>query len=703
MSRRRTIAVLSAVLLGGLCFGPVFGIGNLWLPVIAVGLVTYLVTEACRQWPGLSGWRPLLVIAAGLLATIETVLRATTIFGLPTLASIRALGRGLTSWRLTLESTWPARPDPELVLFIPLLVLIACLLAVELLDRTPLLTPLIPGLAVVGVSQLYIAATGLSAVLIAVGYALIVVALLVPGNLGPRRLGAWAATAAVTAAAIVCGLVVSAVDPAGRTPYSLQKVQTATASGTRPTSPLDELAGRLSGRAKDEPVFRYRASGPVDRWRLVALDDFDGANWTTDHPFLRMGSQLEPGPEVRVPTTTQRASVQLDGLDGPWLPGQLLPATVSGVAQPQVEQIEQIGSTLLAPQPPDRYSLTWSTPTVDPDDLRAAGIDADAPGGLADDLGPVPTEISTLDPLQGRRATFATALALATYMQDNYQLAVEAPLPTGHGWPQLKEFLLKQRRAGTTEQFAAGYVALARLNGIPARLVVGFRAPATPDPDGWYTVYNRDAFAWPEVAVDGVGWWPLDPVGQAGTGKSAVAGSTAEITERARTAVPPVNQIDDPEVPPSSDDGAGLSWSGFRFPVLAVFLVSAGLLLSWLVGVPLVKHLRALRRRRRTGNASIVGAWAEARDRLRAHGVPISPGMTVRDLAHAARDLPGTHPALTTVAQAVDHALWSGAPATPALGNQAWSGVRSLRQALKTRPRPDRLQAALELRTLFTR
>ena len=54
--------------------------------------------------------------------------------GLPTLASVQAIGRGITSWRLTLESTWPARPDPELVVFIPLLTLVACLLAIELLD-----------------------------------------------------------------------------------------------------------------------------------------------------------------------------------------------------------------------------------------------------------------------------------------------------------------------------------------------------------------------------------------------------------------------------------------------------------------------------------------------------------------------------------------------------------------------------------------
>lgn len=697
MSRRRTIAVLAAVLIGGLCFGPVFGLGSLWLPVGAVCLVTLVVTEISRQW--LVAWRPLLVVAGGLLAIVETVLRASTVAGLPTLASIRALGSGLTSWRLTLESTWPARPDPELVVFVPLLALVACVLAVELLDRAPPLVALIPGVAVVGISQLYIAAEGPTAVLIAGALGLIVVALLIPDNLEYRRIAPWAATAAVTVAAVACGLVVSAIHPAGRTPYSLQQVQSATAPGTRLTSPLDELGSRLSSRSRGDVVFRYKASRPIDRWRQLALDEFDGANWTTDRPFLRMGSELTPGAGVTVPTTTESASIRLERLDGPWLPGQLLPATVSGVTDPQVEPI---GSTLMAAGTPDHYDLTWRKPTIDAQYLLSAGIDGDAPGGLAD-LGPVPPEIAAIDPLQGKRATFATAIALEKYMRDHYTQAVGTTLPTGYGWPQLKKFLV-DGDAGTSEQFAAGYVALARLNAIPARLVVGFRAPATPDPDGYYTVYNSDALAWPEVAVEGVGWWPLDPAEDAATGKAAVAGSIDDITNQARGAVPPVEKIKDPDVPPPTDkSGVNPTWPHPKIPLLVVFLISAGLLLVWLLGVPLLKFVRSLRRRRRTGSAAVVGAWAEARDRLRAHGVPVTAGMTVRDLAHAARDLPDTAGGLTRVAQAVDHALWSGGPTTPDVSDQAWSGVHEVRKALRARPLSDRLQASLELRTLFTR
>jgi protein-glutamine gamma-glutamyltransferase len=709
-TRRRTLAVLVAALLAGLCFAPVFGLSALLLPVGLVCLVTYLVTELCRAVPALLAWRPVLVAVGGLTAIIETVLRATTVAGLPTIESVRALGRGLRAWRLTLESTWPARPDADLVIFIPLLVLLACLLGLELLDRTPPLAAVAPGLVVVGVSQLYIALSGSTAVLFALGYGLVIAALLLPDWAGrtdkTRSTGSLtplAAGAIMTVIAILGGFAVSAVNLARRTPYTLQQVQSTDVPRSRPSNPLDELAGRLSSGSKDEVAFRYQSPAPVGRWRQVTLDDFDGANWNSSRPFLRLGTELPPGPEIAVEVTTQRAEVELRGLTGPWLPGQLLPSSVSGAAETKVEPV---GSTLMVSVRPDRYQLTWSKPAVDAKLLVEAGIDPEAPGGLGD-LGAVPPEVSVLaaTALAEKRATFATALALEDFMAKRYKVAVGNQLPSGHGWPQLRQFLLGDPGIGTSEQFAAGYVALARLSGIPARLVVGFRAPAKADPDGWYTVRNGDALAWPEVAVEGVGWWPLDPAGRAQAGKSAPApGSDSDVTNQAREAVPPINEIEDPVVPPPAPETSGdRSWDGFHVPVAVVLVVAGSLLLLWVAGVPLLKFIRGLRRRRRTGSAAVVGAWAEARDRLRSYGVPVTSGMTVRDLTSASADVTDDRArgGLGIVAAAVDQALWSGGPASEELGRAAWAGVREIRRGLRSRPWQDRLAAALEVRSLI--
>ncbi|ONI68851.1 hypothetical protein BWI15_28575 [Kribbella sp. ALI-6-A] len=703
-SRRRVLAVVAAAVLGGFCFAPVFGLTALLLPVLAVGAAAYAVTELCRLRAGLVPWRPLLVVVAGLLAVVETVLRATTQVGVPTVESLRALGRGLTAWQSTLESTWPARPDPALVVFVPLLVLLACLLAVELLDRAPPMVAVLPGLVVAGVAQLYIALSGAAALVVALGYGLVLAAVLAPDR-QPRRqatvtrsFAPVVAAAVLTVLAVVGSVALSALDPVGRSPYTLQQVQSAAAPTARYANPLDELASRISPRNARTVVFRYQSPQPVARWRQIALDDFDGVNWTTGHPFLRLGSDLRPGPDVRVDTTPQEAVVEPKALSGPWLPGQLLPSSVRGAEDPQ---IEPIGGTLVSAKVPDRYELTWSKPTVDANLLLRAGVD---PQPQLGELGAIPNEVSALatQALADRRATFETALVLESFLRKRYKLAGDDPLPTGHGWPQLRRFLL-DGEPGTSEQFAAAYVVLARANGIPARLVVGFRAPVKPDPDGWYTVRNGDAFAWPEVAVDGVGWWPLDPAGRATTGRSAIGGTEAEVTDEARAAVPPANEVEDPEVAPPAAGEEGRGWDGFDVPMLGVFGFSAGLLVLWLAGVPLLKFLRALRRRRRPGDAAVVGAWAEVRDRLRAHGVPVTRGMTVRDLAAAAADVTDARAdaGLATVANSVDRALWSGGSAGPEIAKQAWDGVREVRRGLRSRPWLVRLQAALEFRSLF--
>nr|BFE50697.1 hypothetical protein GCM10017745_41240 [Saccharothrix mutabilis subsp. capreolus] len=132
--------------------------------------------------------------------------------------------------------------------------------------------------------------------------------------------------------------------------------------------------------------------------------------------------------------------------------------------------------------------------------------------------------------VSGLRSSFRAALVLERYLRENYELVTSGPLPVGHGWPALERFLLHEKR-GTSEQFAAAYVALARLRGIPARLVVGFSSPA----DGT-VVRNGDAVAWPEVAVEGVGWVALDPTGAV---RATADSGVAQDTERAREELPP--------------------------------------------------------------------------------------------------------------------------------------------------------------------
>ncbi|OLR95289.1 transglutaminase-like domain-containing protein [Actinokineospora bangkokensis] len=691
-SRRLAVgAVLVASVGPALLFAPVFGVAALLLPLLVVVVAVWGAWEAASRWAAVEPWRPVLALAVGLLGLVWTLLWGTTVAGLPTGATVQALAEGVgRSWQLTLQSTWPARPDAELLLFVPLAALVAAVVAVEVLvrGRWPL-AAVVPGLAVLVLSQTYSALTGVVALVVGVCFAavacVLVAAVRAADGTSPARHAVGAAVAVVLALVAASGAV--ALDPADRPAFSLRQNQNAPVPPQRLANPLTEVAERLL--SPDQEVFRYTADGPVDRWRLVVLDEFDGANWSPGEDYRRMGTRLAPDAEVTAPTDRRHADVVLTGA-GPWLPSQALPADVSGPAV----LVDQTTGALLAPDrgAQVRYGLGWWEPRIDPDSLYGAGIDPHVRYG---GVGAVPPAVAELarKAVRDLRPTFRTALVLEDFLSREYAVATD-DLPTGAGWPQLERFLLRDKR-GTSEQFAAAYVVLARVLGVPARIAVGYRAPAA-GADGSVVVHNGDVLAWPEVAVDGVGWVPLDPSGTA-TGSGGGSNALADVTAQARAKLPPPEQLVDPEVPEEApEQPAEAGGPGLGLPLLVVLAVVVGLAVVVPACVPVVTAVRAWRRRRRGGKAAVVGAWAEARDRLGAHGVAWSRGMTVRDLVGASAGVggPGVETGLRALADAVDRALWSGEGVGAGVVDEAWGAVRDVRKGLARRPLWARVRAA---------
>ncbi|WP_326549382.1 DUF3488 and transglutaminase-like domain-containing protein [Micromonospora sp. NBC_01813] len=695
--------LLLATAVATLLFVPVFGLSALLLPVGATATAMLAVAVVCTRGELLTAWRPLLVAATGVLVVAETVLWSTTIGGLPTGRTLRALGDGITGWQLALQSTWPARPEPPLLLFVPLLAVLAGALGLELLYRLGPLPALAPSLTIVVFSQLYAPIGAVAATGAALGYVAAAGALLAARHPTPRDDGQHPATvrqvAPAAALAVLAACLAGLVVPAGEAPWSLRQDQAAPVTEINVASPLDEIASRLA--RPDAEAFRVRGATDVDRWSLVVLDAFDGVNWTSTDSYRRLGTDLRPAAAVTVPVRDRSARIDVTGVDGPWLPGQTWPAGVEGVAP----LVEERHGTLLLPGDdhpgPVSYTIRWWQPQVDAATLGGAATDPRLPGGLGG-VGTVPPGVAELaaEAVRGVRPSFQAALALERHLRDNYRLAVGEDLPTGHGWPQLADFLLRDKR-GTSEQFAAAYVALARILGIPARLVVGFRAPTGRDADGGYTVRGGDVLAWPEVAVADVGWVPLDPGGAATDGGAARGGGLAAVTAQARARLPAPENIENPPVAEPRPTGPGRALPTISPPWTVLLAAVAALAVGWLIGVPTAKAGRAWRRRRRPGTAAVVGAWAEARDRLREHGVAVSPAMTVRDLAAAAAPVtsPATVDALRRLAVAVDGALWSS-PASPGT-EQAWAAVRAVRRGLARRGMRARLRAGLDPRSLL--
>jgi len=106
--------------------------------------------------------------------------------------------------------------------------------------------------------------------------------------------------------------------------------------------------------------------------------------------------------------------------------------------------------------------------------------------------------------------SYQVAVALQNWFQSNffYDTSVQ-----GSGANALVSFLNDKR--GYCEQFAATMALMARMEGIPSRVDVGFTPGSKIPGTETYLVTTADAHAWPELYFTGVGWLRFEPTPRA--------------------------------------------------------------------------------------------------------------------------------------------------------------------------------------------
>ncbi len=97
-----------------------------------------------------------------------------------------------------------------------------------------------------------------------------------------------------------------------------------------------------------------------------------------------------------------------------------------------------------------------------------------------------------------------------------YSLKINPPMGD-----RISDFILN-KRPGHCQYFASSAVIMLRAAGVPARYVVGYYAHE-PDGKNSIIVRARDAHAWAEAWIDGVGWITLDATPPAGLPMQAFA------------------------------------------------------------------------------------------------------------------------------------------------------------------------------------
>jgi hypothetical protein len=364
----------------------------------------------------------------------------------------------------------------------------------------------------------------------------------------------------------------------------------------------------------------------------------------------------------------------------------------------------------------------------EPDDEEIAGSPAGAvtlprPSAVPEVVPLVASELAATatTPLAAAR-TLEAGLAERGWFSHGLTEAGDYPSLSGHGADRMTSLLGGDLMVGDSEQYASAMALMARELGLPARVVLGFRADAgtaagpagspaaelaaEPAETDTIAFTGDDAEAWVEIAFAGHGWVPFHPTPD--ESKTPSEDTPQDRSEPQPQVVQPPPPAPDPVTPPEddteqprtadpgTDDDDASVWQRVAL-VAAVGAVPLVLLLTPLAVVAALRHRR--RRRRRTAPdpvARVAGGWDEVLDAAVDLAVPVPDGRTRRETATllSAELGPGSVSPLDRLASQADAAVF--APGQPAAAevDAYWDQVsRMVATMHAATPRGRRLRA----------
>ena len=147
------------------------------------------------------------------------------------------------------------------------------------------------------------------------------------------------------------------------------------------------------------------------------------------------------------------------------------------------------------------------------------------------------------------------ALAIQEYLAKNYKYTLEGRYPEGS--QDFVSWFLLQEKQGYCSYFASSMAVMCRIAGMPARYIEGYYVPAA----GESVLTGRNAHAWVEVYINGLGWTAFDPTARALQGEGSNPGEDgyshhAVEDEPGRESLGGEHPEDEPTPSPTPDIGS---------------------------------------------------------------------------------------------------------------------------------------------------
>ena len=458
-----------------------------------------------------------------------------------------------------------------------------------------------------------------TALAFAVGVAVFVIAhqqhtVTASGWLGNRLPSSWRPLAASGIAAILAlalaGVVAPRLPGYGDPPLANLDLD-ASHAPRQVISPLVSLAAQL-GEQSNVEMFVVRAPTAA-YWRLTGLERFDGTR------FSIRGERGRDEPDPPVAGRPLQHRVEILGLRGsPWVPVAYRAADIDGPGRPRLRGSTRTARIDRSTRTGDVYDVTAMLPiVVDP---GPEPIGTERPGDpllLHSPISPAAAELAERFAAQYPGQPYRQLVSLQQWFRAQfvYDLGVGPP----QGDNALDDFLFRTR-TGFCQHFATAFAALARSLGYPARVGVGF-VPGERQDDGSWLVRGRDAHAWPEVWVAGLGWVAFEPTPGRGVPAWAPDGVVTPVdaggipVPTAPPATTPLPLTTSPPstpttVPTPAGDEQGVGWWAWALLLAGASLVAVGVL-----------RQRRNAWRRSEPDGMVAGAWAaSARQFGRHHG-----------------------------------------------------------------------------------